>query len=167
MPRLEAKDAAARASNPLGRDFSEALHRGLQVLTAFGPNAQALTLSDIARHVGQPRATVRRALLTLAHLGYVREEGRLFSLTPRVLQLAASYLGASYAGTRGPVIPAGLVPLSASTSDLGYWPRSEDRVWTAGASLYVGAHLVLKGDYQWFQLNQGFRRFDLGLGVSF
>jgi hypothetical protein len=67
-------------------------------------------------------------------------------------------LGASYAGSSGPVIPAGLVPL---------WPRSEDRVWTAGANLYVGAHLVLKGDYQWFQLNQGFRRFDLGLGVSF
>ena len=67
-------------------------------------------------------------------------------------------LGASYAGTRGPVIPAGLAPL---------WPRSEDRVWSAGANLYVGAHLVLKGDYQWFELNPGFRRFDLGLGVSF
>jgi hypothetical protein len=40
-------------------------------------------------------------------------------------------------------------------------------VFTAGANFYVGAHLVLKGDYQWFQLNQGFRRFDLGLGVSF
>ena len=67
-------------------------------------------------------------------------------------------LGAGYAGTRGPVIPAGLLP---------QWPRSEDRVWSAGANLYVGAHLVVKGDYQWFQLNQGFRRFDLGLGVSF
>ena len=76
-------------------------------------------------------------------------------------------LGASYAGTSGPVIPAGLVPLSGTSGDLGFWPRSEDRVWTAGANLYVGAHLVLKGDYQWFQLNQGFRRFDLGLGVSF
>jgi hypothetical protein len=76
-------------------------------------------------------------------------------------------LGASYAGTGGPVIPAGLVALSGTSGDLGYWPRSADRVWTAGANLYVGAHLVLKGDYQWFQLNQGFRRFDLGLGVSF
>jgi hypothetical protein len=65
-------------------------------------------------------------------------------------------LGASYAGTPGPVLP-----------DFGYWPHSEDRVFTAGANFYVGAHLVLKGDYQWFQLNQGFRRFDLGLGVSF
>src|SRR6266853_1463069 len=67
-------------------------------------------------------------------------------------------LGASYAGTSGPAIPGGLV---------GLWPRSDDRVWTAGANFYVGAHLVLKGDYQWFQLNQGFRRLDLGLGVSF
>ena len=99
MPRLDAKDAAVRASNPLGRDFSEALYRGLQVLKAFGPNSQAMTLSDVSRHVSQPRATVRRALLTLVQLGYVKEEGRLFSLTPRVLQLAAAYLGASYAST--------------------------------------------------------------------
>ncbi|HEY0768375.1 MAG TPA: hypothetical protein VGD47_10495, partial [Steroidobacteraceae bacterium] len=76
-------------------------------------------------------------------------------------------LGASYSGTSGPVIPAGQVPLSGSAADLGYWPRNADRVWTAGANLYLGAHLVVKGDYQWFQVNQGFRRFDLGLGVSF
>ena len=76
-------------------------------------------------------------------------------------------LGASYAGTRGPVVPPGLVPLSGAGGDFGYWPRSEDRVFTAGANFYIGAHLVLKGDYQWFQINQGFRRFDLGLGVSF
>jgi len=76
-------------------------------------------------------------------------------------------LGAAYAGTRGPVIPSGPVPLAAAGGELGYWPRSEDRVWSAGANLYVGAHLVLKGDYQWFELNPGFRRFDLGLGVSF
>ena len=97
MPKLEAKDAAARASNPLGRDFSEALFRGLQIVTAFGPDAQSMTLSDVARKVDLPRATVRRSLLTLAYLGYVKEEGRLFSLTPRVLQLAAAYLGASHA----------------------------------------------------------------------
>ena len=99
MPKLDAKDAAARASNPLGRDFSEALFRGLQIITAFGPSTQSMTLSDVARQVDLPRATVRRSLLTLAHLGYVKEEGRLFSLTPQVLQLAAAYLGASHAST--------------------------------------------------------------------
>jgi len=99
LPKLKAKDAAARAAHPLGQDFSEALYRGLQLITAFGPTAQALTLSDLAREVDLPRATVRRSLRTLAYLGYVKIEGRLFSLTPHVLQLAAAYLGASPAAS--------------------------------------------------------------------
>jgi IclR family transcriptional regulator, pca regulon regulatory protein len=99
MPRLKASDAAARATHPLGQDFSEALHRGLQIITAFGSSTQALTLSDLARRVDLPRATVRRSLRTLAYLGYVNTDGRLFTLTPRVLQLAAAYLGASPAAT--------------------------------------------------------------------
>jgi len=57
--------------------------------------------------------------------------------------------------------------LSGSPGDVGYWPASHDRVWTAGANLYLGTHVVLKGDYQWFRLNSSFNRFDLGLGVSF
>lgn len=99
MPKLKSKDAAARAANPLGQDFSEALSRGLQIMLAFGPGTASMTLSDVARIVDLPRATVRRSLLTLAHLGYVNEDGRLFKLTPRVLQLAAAYLGASHAAT--------------------------------------------------------------------
>jgi len=83
----------------LGRDFSEALSRGLQVLRTFGPDAPALTLSEVARRVDLPRATARRSLLTLVQLGYVRENGRLFSLTPRVLELASAYLSASPATT--------------------------------------------------------------------
>jgi IclR family transcriptional regulator, pca regulon regulatory protein len=95
MPRLKPQAAAKRASNPLGRDFSEALSRGLQIITTFGPNARALTLSEVARRVDLPRATARRSLLTLAQMGYVQEQSRLFSLTPRVLELAVAYLSAS------------------------------------------------------------------------
>lgn len=76
-------------------------------------------------------------------------------------------MGASFAGTPGPDIPRGLVPLSPVPGDLGYWPVGHDRVWTAGANFYVGPHLVLKADYQWFEENPDFRRFDLGLGVAF
>jgi IclR family pca regulon transcriptional regulator len=97
MARLGAEDAEARASNPLGGDFSEALARGLRVIAAFGPEARAMTLADVARRVGLPRATVRRSLLTLTQLGYAEEDGRLFALTPRVLELATAYLGASVA----------------------------------------------------------------------
>ena len=99
MPRLKPQAAAKRASNPLGRDFSESLSRGLQIITTFGPSARALTLSEVARRVDLPRATARRSLLTLAQMGYVQEEGRLFSLTPRVLELAVAYLSASPAAT--------------------------------------------------------------------
>jgi IclR family pca regulon transcriptional regulator len=99
MPRLKARDAAARAANPAARDFSEALFRGLQIITAFGASARSMTLSEVARLVDLPRATARRSLLTLAHLGYVREEGRQFTLTPRVLQLATAYLGSSPAAS--------------------------------------------------------------------
>ena len=76
-------------------------------------------------------------------------------------------MGASYEGTTVPVIPSGKVPLSAAPGDYGLWPQNHDRVWTAGANFYIGPHLVLKGDYQWFEVNPGFNRFDLGIGVSF
>jgi IclR family transcriptional regulator, pca regulon regulatory protein len=99
MAKLSADDAAARAANPLGRDFSEALARGLSVIAAFGPDSRALTLSDVAKKLNLPRATARRALLTLAQLGYAEEDGRLFRLTPKVLTLASAYLGSSLAAT--------------------------------------------------------------------
>src|SRR5690606_38443272 len=51
-----------------------------------------LTLSDVARATGRTRAAARRFLLTRADLGYVRSDGRLLSLTPRVLELAYAYL---------------------------------------------------------------------------
>jgi hypothetical protein len=76
-------------------------------------------------------------------------------------------MGASYQGTPGPSIPMGEVPLSPAPGDYGLWPQNHDRVWTAGANFYLGPHVVLKGDYQWFEVNSGFNRFDLGLGVSF
>jgi IclR family pca regulon transcriptional regulator len=46
----------------------------------------------VARATGLTRAAARRFLLTLVQLGYVRVEGREFSLRPRVLELGYSYL---------------------------------------------------------------------------
>jgi len=67
-------------------------------------------------------------------------------------------MGSSYEGTAGPVIPPGEASL---------WPQNHDRVWTVGANFYIGPHLVLKTDYQWFEQNTSFNRWDLGLGVAF
>lgn len=97
MAALREEDARARAENPVGRDFSEALARGLRIIRAFNSEARTMSLSDLARAVDLPRATVRRTLLTLIHLGYVEAAGRSFSLTPNVLALAGAYLEASTA----------------------------------------------------------------------
>jgi IclR family pca regulon transcriptional regulator len=92
MTRLRPQDAERRQQAGLGPDHSEALARGLQVLAAFNALRPSLTLTEVAVAVDLPRATARRAILTLVALGYVRMEGRSFSLTPRVLRLAAAYL---------------------------------------------------------------------------
>jgi IclR family pca regulon transcriptional regulator len=86
----------SRSSEPdggeQGRDFVQSLSRGLDVITVFGPERQNMTLSDVARLTGLTRATARRFLLTLVELGYMRTDGKLFSLTPHVLNLGFSYL---------------------------------------------------------------------------
>jgi hypothetical protein len=76
-------------------------------------------------------------------------------------------MGASYEGTPGPVIPTGQIPLTGAPGDYGLWPRNQDRVWTIGVNLYATPHVVLKLDYQHFMINNGFTRFDLGLGLNF
>jgi IclR family pca regulon transcriptional regulator len=73
-------------------EFVTALARGLAVIRAFGKDAAALSLTDVAKRTGLARATSRRLLFTLETLGYVRSNGRDFSLTPRVLELGYSYL---------------------------------------------------------------------------
>ncbi|MBF8193287.1 helix-turn-helix domain-containing protein [Nonomuraea sp. K274] len=73
-------------------DHVQSLARGLTVIRAFSATEPELTLSQVARATGLSRAAARRFLLTLADLGYVRNDGRLFSLTPRVLDLGYAYL---------------------------------------------------------------------------
>ncbi|MFC8669683.1 IclR family transcriptional regulator C-terminal domain-containing protein [Streptomyces sp. NPDC057199] len=75
------------SKHELGREFIESLARGLTVITAFGEGRAELTLTEVAQATGLARATARRALITLEHLGQVTAHGRTFTLTPRVLAL--------------------------------------------------------------------------------
>jgi IclR family transcriptional regulator, pca regulon regulatory protein len=72
--------------------FVQSLERGLAVIRAFDAEHPELTLSDVARSTGLTRAAARRFLLTLADLGYVHTDGRLFALSARVLELGYAYL---------------------------------------------------------------------------
>src|SRR5437868_13100320 len=83
------------AGDTPARPYVTALARGLSVLKSFDEQHERLTLSEVARIADMPRASARRALLTLQSLGYVNSDGRLFSLSPQVLTLARVYLASS------------------------------------------------------------------------
>ena len=87
-------DARPRGDDdgPRNSDFVQSLDRGLAVIRAFGPDREKLSLSEVSRETGLTRAATRRFLLTLVKLGYVRNDGREFSLSPRVLELGYAYL---------------------------------------------------------------------------
>ena len=92
MPRIKRTRAEQRIAAAAGPDHLEALARGLRIIQAFNRDRRQLTLSDLARLVALPRASVRRTLHTLVHLGFAETDGRLFRLTPRILTLASAYL---------------------------------------------------------------------------
>jgi PcaR/PcaU/PobR family beta-ketoadipate pathway transcriptional regulator len=70
----------------------QSLVRGLSVIRAFDADNSRLTLSDVARATGLTRSAARRFLHTLVGLGYVANDGRYFTLRPRVLDLGYAYL---------------------------------------------------------------------------
>lgn len=67
------------------------LSSGLSVLECFADAESAMTLSEVAQHAGLSRATARRMLHTLVHLGYASTDGRNFTLTPKVLSLGLGF----------------------------------------------------------------------------
>jgi IclR family pca regulon transcriptional regulator len=81
-------------SEPITRDteFVQSLVRGLAVIRVFDADNSELTLSEVARLTGLTRASVRRFLHTLVDLGYMRTDGRRFSLRPKILELGYAYL---------------------------------------------------------------------------
>lgn len=75
-----------------GDSYVQSFARGLGVIHSFSADAPQQTLSEVAARTGLTRAGARRILLTLQTLGYVESDGRLFRLTPRILELGFAYL---------------------------------------------------------------------------
>jgi len=74
-------------------DFVKSLEKGLLVITAFSNEHTKLSISGTAKLTGLSRPAARRILLTLSHLGYLKQsEQNTFSLTPKILSLGYAYL---------------------------------------------------------------------------
>lgn len=77
------------------KDFINSIARCFSVIRSFGPNREAMTLSEVAELTGLTRASARRILLTLETLEYVSQERRRFRLTGKVLDLGYAFLSSS------------------------------------------------------------------------
>jgi IclR family pca regulon transcriptional regulator len=75
-----------------GDSYVQSFARGLEVIRSFSASAPRQTLTEVATRTGLTRAGARRILLTLQTLGYVESDGKLFVLTPRILDLGFAYL---------------------------------------------------------------------------
>jgi IclR family pca regulon transcriptional regulator len=73
------------------RDFVRSIERGLAVIRALGRPGRGMTLAEAARELHATRASARRTLITLEHLGYLRLDDRHYTLTPKVLSLGHGY----------------------------------------------------------------------------
>jgi IclR family pca regulon transcriptional regulator len=88
-----ANTASSHPANPRrGDSYVQSFARGLEVIRCFSASARAQTLTQVATRSGLTRAGARRILLTLQSLGYVEADGKLFNLTPRILDLGFAYL---------------------------------------------------------------------------
>lgn len=90
---LRRRHGSAMASDDKApREIVQAVDRCFAVIKAFGRERRKLTQIQVAEASGLSRATARRFLQTLELLGYVRREGRYYSLQPRMLDLGYAYL---------------------------------------------------------------------------
>lgn len=100
-------------------DFVTSFARGLDVIACFGPSADRMTLSEVAHKTHLARGTARRLLLTLEALGYVRSDGKTFSLTPRILNLGYAYLSSLPLWSRAQLIMSDVVAMLDQSCSLG------------------------------------------------
>jgi IclR family pca regulon transcriptional regulator len=95
-PGTAAAQLAQYAGDP---DFMASLARGLAVLSTFSEHPKGMSGSQISQRTALSRASVRRCLATLAKLGYASQDGQLFRLTPKVLNLSQAYLSSESLAT--------------------------------------------------------------------
>lgn len=88
----------AQEIEQLGGDpnFMSSLARGLAVIRGFSREKRNMSIAELSRKTGIPRAAVRRCLYTLGQLGYVAsDDGRKYFLRPKLLGLGHAYLSST------------------------------------------------------------------------
>jgi IclR family pca regulon transcriptional regulator len=76
----------------LAHEWIAGLEKGLAVIEAFDAQHTRMTATETAARCGMTRTAARRYLRTLAHLGYLGTDGKLYWLMPRILRLGHAYI---------------------------------------------------------------------------
>ena len=91
MPRSHALPPTDAPDIPKKEELLDSLTKGLALLRLYASGVDRLTMQEVAEQLDVTRAAARRLLLTLAHNGYLAQEGRQFLLTPKVMDLGYAY----------------------------------------------------------------------------
>ena len=81
-----------RGSQLESKDIMTGLAKGLATIETFTADSPRQSIAQVAAASGLDRATARRCLLTLAHLGFADYDGKFFTLTPRIMRLGTACL---------------------------------------------------------------------------
>jgi IclR family pca regulon transcriptional regulator len=76
----------------LAHEWIAGLEKGLTVIEAFDANHPRMTATEAGKRCGMTRTAARRYLKTLAHLGYLGTDGKLYWLLPRILRLGHAFI---------------------------------------------------------------------------
>ena len=76
----------------LAHEWIAGLEKGLAVIEAFDADHPRMTATEAGLRCGMTRTAARRYLKTLAHLGYVGTDGKLYWLMPRILRLGHAFI---------------------------------------------------------------------------
>lgn len=74
------------------KDYVQSIDRMFQILNTFTAEKPSHSTSEIAQMTGLSRPTVRRILMTLEYLGYIKSDHANYSLTMKIIELSSVYL---------------------------------------------------------------------------
>ena len=79
-------------ATPESESFVRTFARGLRVIEVMGQSTGRQNIAQLSEASELPRTVVRRFLLTLIGLGFVKTDEKDYWLTPKVLRLGMTYL---------------------------------------------------------------------------
>ena len=89
MTASRAEDGAARTG---GTPFNQSVERAVAMLGFFSPEEAELTLADLTERLGTSKATTHRYAMALRRVGLLRYDSGVYTLGPRIVELAATAL---------------------------------------------------------------------------